>query len=165
MELFWRKGNTSSGDGNRIRHQGSNSRTRTYSIVTKMGTSTNISRAPTIATETNYHLQQSHHHIYPLFKKNEHWGDPSEPIPIYSQNINGISDNTGLKNDDIFKHMEKADADIFSINKFHANKMNTKNNKVLEMSQRRMFQSNEGQQCNLVSLSSLAPITSYTNRG
>ena len=42
----------------------------------------------------------------PLWKKNEHWGDPCEPaamcaepdfIQIYSQNQNGISDSTGLK--------------------------------------------------------------------
>ena len=89
----------------------------------------------------------------PLFKKNEHWGDPcklvamcAEPefIRIYSQNNNGISDSTGLKYDDTFKHVKEADADIFSINENHAGKMNTKNNKVLETSQRRMIQSKEG---------------------
>ena len=43
--------------------------------------------------------------------------------------------------------------------------MNVKNNKVLELSQWRMFQSKEGQYCNLVSSSSLAPITKYTKPG
>ena len=43
--------------------------------------------------------------------------------------------------------------------------MNAKNNKVLETSQRRIIQSKEGQYCNLVSLSSLAPITSYIKLG
>ena len=64
-----------------------------------------------------------------------------EFIRIYSQNNNGISDSTGLKYDDTFKHMKEEDVDIFSINKTHADKMNAKNNKVLESSQRRMFQS------------------------
>ena len=61
--------------------------------------------------------------------------------------------------------MKKADADIFSINETHADKMNVKNNKVLELSRRVLFQSKEGQYCNLVSSSSLAPITKYTKLG
>ena len=60
--------------------------------------------------------------------------------------------------------MKEADADIFSINKTHADKMNAKNNKVLKTSQRRMFQSKEGKYSNLVSSSSTAPITSYTKQ-
>ena len=61
----------------------------------------------------------------PLHKKNEHWGDPCEPticcegpefIRIYSQNQNGISDSTGLKYDDTFKHMKEAEASLFSVN-------------------------------------------------
>ena len=110
----------------------------------------------------------------PFHKKNEHWGDQCEPavtceepefIKIYSQNNNGISDSTGLKYDDTFKHMKEADADIFSVNKTHAGKMYVKNNKVLETSQRRIFQSTDGQYCSIVSSSSLAPITSYTKPG
>ena len=110
----------------------------------------------------------------PLWKKNKLWGDPCEPaamcaepdfIRIYSQNKNGISDITSLNYDDTFKQMKEVDADIFSINETHADKMNTKNNTVLESSQRRMFQSKEGQYCNLVSSSSLAPITKYTKPG
>ena len=60
-------------------------------------------------------------------------------IRIYSQNNNGISDSTGLKYDDTFKHMKEANADIFCINETHADKMNAKNNRVLESSRRRMF--------------------------
>ena len=69
----------------------------------------------------------------PLWKKNEHWENPCEPavmcaepqfIRIYSQNNNNIGDSTGLKYDDTFKHMKNADADIFSINETHADKMN-----------------------------------------
>ena len=65
----------------------------------------------------------------PLWMKNKHWGDPCEPaamcaepdfIRLYSQNNNGISDRTGLKYDDRFKHMKEADADIFSINQTQA---------------------------------------------
>ena len=55
-------------------------------------------------------------------------------IQIYSQNNNDISDSTGLKYDDTFKHMKEANIDIFSINKTHADKMNAKNNKVLKSS-------------------------------
>ena len=107
----------------------------------------------------------------PLWKKNEHWDDRCEPavmctepdfIRIYSQNNNGISDSTGLKYDDTFKHMKEADADIFCINETHANKMNAKNNRVLESSWRRMFRSKESQYCTLVSSSPIAPITTYT---
>ena len=61
--------------------------------------------------------------------------------------------------------MKEADADIFSINETHADKMNAKNNSVLESSQRRMFQSKESQYCNLVSSSSITPITKYTKPG
>ena len=77
----------------------------------------------------------------PLHKKNEHWGDQCEAaaicdepefIRIYSQNNNGISDSTGLKYDDTFKYMKEADADIFSVNQTHADKINAKNNKVLK---------------------------------
>ena len=70
-----------------------------------------------------------------------------------------------MKYDDTFKHMKEADADIFCINETHADKMNSKNNAVLESSRRRMFQSKEGQYCNLVSSSSMAPITKYTKPG
>ena len=70
-----------------------------------------------------------------------------------------------MKYDDIFKHMKEADADIFSVNETNADKMNVKNNTILEKSRRRMFQSTEGQYCNLVSSSSPAPITSYTKPG
>ena len=110
----------------------------------------------------------------PFWKKNEHWGDPCEPaamcaepdfVRIYSHNNNGISDSTGLKYDDTFKHMKEVDADIFSINETHADKMNAKNNRVLESSRRRMFQSKESQYYNLVSSSSIAPITKYTKPG
>ena len=110
----------------------------------------------------------------PLWKKNEHWGDQCEPavmcaeldfIRIYSQNNNDISDSTGLKYDDTFKNMKEADADIFCIIKTHADKMNAKNNRVLESSCRRMFQSKERQYCNLVSSSSIAPITKYARPG
>ena len=59
----------------------------------------------------------------------------------------------------------EADADIFGVNETHADKMNAKNNKVLETSQRRIFQSKEGQYCNIVPSPSLAPITSYTKPG
>ena len=88
-----------------------------------------------------------------------------ELVQIYSQSNNGISDSTGLKYDDTFKHTKDADADSFSINGTHADKMNAKNNKVLESSQRKMFQSKEGQYCTLVSSSSLEPITKYTKPG
>ena len=79
----------------------------------------------------------------PLHKKNEHWGDPCQPvifceglefIRLHSQNNNGISDSTGLKYDDTFKHMKEADAAIFSVNETHADKMNVKNNTVIEKS-------------------------------
>ena len=83
-------------------------------------------------------------------------------IQIYGQNNNGISDSTGLKYDDTFKHMKEADADIFCINETHADKMNEQNNRVVESSWRRMFWSKESQYCNLVSSSSIAPITKYT---
>ena len=107
----------------------------------------------------------------PLWKKNEHWGDRCDPpvlhdetefIRIYGQNNNGISESTGLNYDDTFKHMKEANADIFCINETHADKMNAKNNRVLESSRRRMFQSKESQYCNLVSSSLIAPITKYT---
>ena len=110
----------------------------------------------------------------PLWKKNEHWRDPCELaamcakpefIQMYSQNTNGISDSTGLKYDDTFKHTKEADANIFSINEIHADKMNAKNNKVLESSRRMLLQSKEGQCCNLVLLSSLPPITKYNKPG
>ena len=110
----------------------------------------------------------------PLWKKNEHWVDPCAPtvmcagpdfIRIYSQNNNDISDSFGLKYDDTFKHMKEVDADSFSINETHADKMNVRNNRVLESSRRRMFQSKESQYCNLVSLSSIASITKYTKPG
>ena len=38
--------------------------------------------------------------------------------------------STGLKYDDIFKHMKEADAAIFSVNETHADKMNVQNNTV-----------------------------------
>ena len=110
----------------------------------------------------------------PLHKKNEHWRERCEPavncigpefIRIYSQNDNGISDSTGMKYDDTFKHMKEADAVMFSVNKTHADKMNTTNNNVLEKSQQKIFQSKEGQYCKIVSSSSLAPISSYTKPG
>ena len=86
-------------------------------------------------------------------------------IQIYSQNNNGISDSTELKYNDTFKHMKEVDADIFSINETHAGKINANHNRVLESSYRRMFQSKESQYCNLVSSSSIAPITNYTKLG
>ena len=110
----------------------------------------------------------------PLWKNNAHWGDPCEPAAmctepkifrIYSQNNIGISDSTGLKYDDTFKHTKEADANIFCINETHADKMNAKNNIVLESSRQRIFQSKEGQYCNLISSSSMAPITKYTKPG
>ena len=110
----------------------------------------------------------------PLHKKNKHWGDPFEPticcggsefIRIYSQNQNGISDSTGLKYDDTFKHMKEAVVSMFSVNKTHADKMNLKNNKVLETSRRRSFNYKEGEYCSVVTLSSMAPITCYTKPG
>ena len=110
----------------------------------------------------------------PLWKKNEHWGDQCEPasmcaepdfIQINSQNNNGISNSTRLKYEDTFKHMKDADADMFGINETHADKMKAKNNRVLESSCRRMFQSKESQYYNLVSLSSIAPITKYIKPG
>ena len=61
--------------------------------------------------------------------------------------------------------MKEADADIFCINETHADKINAKNNRVLESSRRRMSQSKESQYCNLVSSSSIAPITKYTKSG
>ena len=51
----------------------------------------------------------------------------------------------GIKYDDTFTHMKEADAAIFSVNETHADKMNAKNNNVLEKSRQRMFQSKEGQ--------------------
>ena len=57
-----------------------------------------------------------------------------DSIRIYSQNNNGISDSICLKYDDTLKHRKEADIDIFSINKTHADKMNAKNNKILESS-------------------------------
>ena len=110
----------------------------------------------------------------PLHKKNEHWGDQCEPaliceepefIKICSQNNNGISDSMGLKYDDTFKPMKETDADIFSVNETHADKMNVKNNTGLEKSRRRMFQSTEGKYCKIVLSLSLAPTTSYTKPG
>ena len=86
-------------------------------------------------------------------------------IRIYSQNNNGISDSTSLKYNDTVKHMKEADADFFCINETHADKMNAKNNRVLESSRRGMFKSKESQYCNLFSLSSIAPITKYTKPG
>ena len=88
----------------------------------------------------------------PLWKKNEHWGDPCEPavmcaepdfIQIYSQNQNGISSSDGLKYDDTFKNMMEVGGDIFAINETHADKMNPLNNRVLESSRRWMFPSKE----------------------
>ena len=110
----------------------------------------------------------------PLHKKNKHWGDPCEPaifcegpefIRIYSQNQNGISDSTGLKYDDTFKHMKEAEASIFSVNETHADKMNVKNNKVLETSRRRSFNYKEGEYCSVVTLPSMASITGHTKPG
>ena len=110
----------------------------------------------------------------PLWKKNKHWGDECKPramcaepdfIRIYSQNNNGISSASGLMYNDTFKHMKEADVDIFCINETHADKMNAKNNTVLESSRRRLFQSKEGQYCNFVSSSSMAPITKCTKPG
>ena len=110
----------------------------------------------------------------PLHRKNEHWGDPCELticcegpefIRIYSQNQNGISDSTGLKYDDTFKYMKEAEASIFCINETHADKMNVKNNKVLETSRRRSFNHKEGEYCTVVTSSSMAPITGYTKPG
>ena len=110
----------------------------------------------------------------PLHKKNEHWGDPCEPIicceepeliRICSQNQNGISDSTGLKYDDTFKHMTEVKASIFRINETHADKMNVKNNKVLETSRQRSFNHKEGEYCSVVTSSSMAPITGYTKPG
>ena len=84
----------------------------------------------------------------PLHKKNEHWGGPCEPavicegpefIRIYSQNNIGISDSTGMKDNDIFTHMKEADAAIFSVNINHADKMNANNSTFLEKSQQKMF--------------------------
>ena len=66
-----------------------------------------------------------------------------------------------MKYDNIFKHMKEDIASIFYVNKIHAGKMNAKNNNILEMSQRKMFQSKEGQYCKIVSSSSLAPIITY----
>ena len=60
-----------------------------------------------------------------LHKKNEHWGNQCEPvvicegsefIRIYSPNNNGISDSTGMKYDDTFKHMIAANTGILSVN-------------------------------------------------
>ena len=79
----------------------------------------------------------------PLRKKKNHWGDPCKPavicegpkfIQIYSQNDNGISESTGMKYDDTFEHMKEADTANFSVNETHAEKINAKNNDVLEKS-------------------------------
>ena len=70
-----------------------------------------------------------------------------------------------MKYDKKFKHMKEADASIFGVNITHAAKMNAKKNNVLEMSQRKMFQSKEVKYCKLVFSLSLAPITSYTKLG
>ena len=40
----------------------------------------------------------------------------------------------GLKYDNTFKHMMEADVDLFGVNDTYADKMNGKNNKVLETS-------------------------------
>ena len=88
-----------------------------------------------------------------------------EFIWLYGQNGNGISDSTGLKYDETLKHMKEAGASIFGINETHADKINAKNNNILEKSRRKMFQTKEGHYCKIVSSSSLAPITSYTKLG
>ena len=79
----------------------------------------------------------------PLWKKNKHWESQCKPtamcaepefIRIYGQKNNSISDSTGLEYDDTFKHMKETDVDIFCIIETHADKMNTKNNIVLNSS-------------------------------
>ena len=61
--------------------------------------------------------------------------------------------------------MIEAETSIFSVNETHADKMNVKNNNILEESRLRMFPSKEGKYCTLVSSSLLAPITTYTKPG
>ena len=55
--------------------------------------------------------------------------------------------------------MMAADVRLYSVNEIHTDKMNAKHNNVLEKSQRKMFQSKEGQYCKIVSSSSLTLIT------
>ena len=52
-----------------------------------------------------------------------------------------------MKYDNMFKHMKEANASIAGINERYTDKMNAKNNNVLEQSRRKMFQSKEGQYC------------------
>ena len=61
--------------------------------------------------------------------------------------------------------MKEAEASILCINETHADKMNVKNNKVLETSRRRSFNHKEGEYCSVVTSSSMAPITGYTKPG
>lgn len=87
----------------------------------------------------------------------------SECICLFD--VNGISDSTGLKDDETFLHMKDTEASIFGLNEIHAEKMNAKNNNILTKSRRKMFQTKEGHYCKLVSSSSLASITNYTKPG
>ena len=79
----------------------------------------------------------------PLWQKNKHWGDPCEPVAmcdepdfirIYSQNQNGISSSNGMKYNNTFKNMIEVEADIFTTNETHADKMNPLNNRVMKSS-------------------------------
>ena len=90
--------------------------------------------------------------------------DP-ECFRIYATNTNGISDSSGIKYDQTFLQMKKAEARIFAINETHVDQMNAKNNNVLKKSRIKMLQAKDGHYCKLVTSSSLAPITSYTKPG
>lgn len=95
----------------------------------------------------------------PLHQKIEFWGDPCEPgvrykrtefICLYGQNVNSISDSTGLKYDQIFLYIKDTEASIFGINKIHTDKMNPRNNIVLSKSRTQNFQTKDRHYCKLV---------------
>ena len=60
--------------------------------------------------------------------------DEPDFIRIYSQNQNGISSSNGMKYNDTFKNMIEVEADIFTTNETHADKMNPLNNRVMKSS-------------------------------
>ena len=92
----------------------------------------------------------------PLHEKNRYWCVHCEPrkmregpefIYIYSQNINSVSDSVGILSDQVFLHMQEAEASVFTFNETHRNDMNPKNRAILKKSRDIIFNQKDGHYC------------------
>lgn len=65
--------------------------------------------------------------------------------------------------DQVFLHMKETEASIFTFNETHGNNTNPSNGAVLNRSKNRIFNQKDGRYCQIVTSSSLAPVTNLLN--